>query len=74
MPGRRIPKSDAIRCTDLRRQRAKGRKKPAAKRTRKAVEAYRQEKDEYLRLVYLRHEAIQKLTKDEIEALRELGI
>ena len=37
-------------------------------------EAYRQEKDEYVRLVYLRHEAIQKLTDDEIKALRELGI
>ena len=41
---------------------------------RKTVEAYRQEKAEYDRLVCLRHEAIQRLTKDEIAALRELGV
>ena len=41
---------------------------------RKSVEAYRQEKDEYDRLVRLRREALQRLTKEEIQALRELGL
>ena len=38
------------------------------------VEAYRQEKDEYDRLVRLRKAALARLTKEEIQALRELGL
>ena len=52
----------------------RGTKEACREAYQNTVEAYRHEKDEYLRLVYLRHEAIQKLTNDEIEALRELGI
>ena len=52
----------------------KGTKEACRQAYRKSVEAYRQEKDEYDRLVRLRREALQRLTKDEIEALRELGL
>lgn len=62
-----------IRCTACGGS-DKGTKEACREAYQKSLEAYRQEKDEYLRLVYLRHEAIQKLTDDEIEALRELGI
>ncbi len=39
-----------------------------------ALEAYHQEKADYERLVYYRKQALQRLSKDEIQALRELGI
>ncbi len=62
-----------IRCPECRGS-GQGTKEACRKAYQETVETYRKEKDEYLRLVYLRHEAIQKLTEDEIEALRELGI
>ena len=41
---------------------------------RKALENYRQRKAEYERLVYLRQKALDKPTKEETRALRELGL
>ena len=38
------------------------------------IEAYRQEKARYERYVYNRRQALKKLTKEEIEALKELGV
>ena len=52
----------------------KGTKDACRQAYRESVEAYRQEKDEYDRLVRLRREVLQRLTKDEIQALRELGL
>lgn len=40
----------------------------------KLVEEYRQEKTEYDRLVGLRRQALQRLTKEEVQALRKLGL
>jgi hypothetical protein len=40
----------------------------------KAAEEYRHERAECDRLARLRREALQRPTKDEIEAFRELGI
>ena len=52
----------------------KGTKEACRQAYRKSVEAYRQEKDEYDRLVRLRKAALARLTKEEIQALRELGL
>ena len=52
----------------------KGTKEACRQAYQQIVEAYRQEKVEHDRLVQLRHEALNRLTKDEIAALRELGI
>ena len=62
-----------IRCTACGGS-GKGTREACRQACRKTVEAYRQEKAEYDRLVCLRHEALQRLTKDEIAALRELGV
>jgi hypothetical protein len=46
----------------------------AGKGSKEAVgQVYRHERDEYERLVRLRKEAIQNLTKDETRAIRGLG-
>ena len=52
----------------------KGTKEACRQAYQEVVEAYRQEKAEYDRLARLRREALQRLTKDEITALRELGL
>jgi len=52
----------------------KGTKRVCQQAYRKSVAAYRQEKTEYDRLVCLRRKALQRLTQNEIRALRELGI
>ena len=62
-----------IDCPECRGS-GKGTKEVCRQGYQKSVEAYRQEKAEYDRLVHLRHEALKKLTKDEIRALRELGV
>ena len=49
--------------------------KGACRQAHQAIlEAYRQEKAEYDRLAGLRRQALKKITKDQIAALRELGI
>ncbi len=52
----------------------KGTKEACRQAYREVVEAYRQENAEYNRLARLRREALKKLTKNEIGALRELGL
>jgi len=52
----------------------KGTKEACRQAYRETVDAYCQEKDEYDRLVRLRKAAFARLTKDEITALRELGV
>ena len=52
----------------------KGTKEACRQAYWKSVEAYRQEKDEYDHLVRLRREAIKRLTKEQSDALRELGL
>jgi len=52
----------------------KGTKEACCQAYQKSLETYRQEKAEYDRLVRFRREALQRLTKDEITALRELGV
>ena len=61
-----------IDCPECRGS-SKGTKEACRQAYRKSVEVYRQEKDEYDRLVRLRREAFQRLTWNEIRALRELG-
>ena len=39
-----------------------------------AIEAYKQEKAEYQKLCYYRKEALKRLSKEEVKALRELGV
>ena len=62
-----------IRCTACGGS-GKGTKAACRQAYQKVVEEDRQEKAEYDRLFRLRREAIQRLTKDEIGALRELGL
>ena len=62
-----------IRCTACGGS-GKGTKEACRQTYRKSVEAYRQEKDEYDWLVRLRKAALARLTKEEIQALRELGL
>ena len=62
-----------IRCTACGGS-GKGTKEACRQAYQQVVEAYRQEKAEYDRLVRLRRQALQRLTKDEISALRELGV
>jgi hypothetical protein len=52
----------------------KGTKEACRHAYQKVVEAHRQEKDEYDRLVRYRTDALARLTKDEITAVRELGL
>ena len=52
----------------------RGTKEACRQAYHKTVEAYQAEKQEYDRLARLRRETLQKLTKDEITALRELGL
>lgn len=62
-----------IDCPECRGS-GKGTKEACRQAYQTSLEAYRQEKDKYFRLVRLRREACQTLTKDEIHALRELGL
>jgi hypothetical protein len=62
-----------IRCAACGRS-GKGTKEACRQAYQKVVEAHRQEKDEYDRLVRYRTDALARLTKDEITALRELGL
>jgi DNA modification methylase len=62
-----------LRCVECRGS-GKGTKEACRQAYQEALEAYRQEKDEYDRLARLRREVLRRLTKDEIEALRELGV
>ena len=52
----------------------KGTKGTCRQAYRKSIEAYRQEKAEYDRLVRLHKAAFARLSRDEITALRELGV
>lgn len=52
----------------------KGTKEACRQAYQESLEAYHQEKAEYDRLARLRRKTLQKLTKDEITALRELGL
>ena len=52
----------------------RGTKEACRQAYQKIVEEYRQEKSDFDRLAGLRREALQRLTKEEIQALRELGI
>jgi hypothetical protein len=62
-----------IRCTACGGN-GKGAKEVCRQAYRAVLKACRQEQDEYDRLARLRREALKRLTKDEIRALRELGI
>jgi len=62
-----------LQCVECRGS-GKGTKEACRQAYQEALEAYRQEKDEYDRLTRLRREVLRRLTKDEIEALRELGV
>ena len=62
-----------IRCTTCGGS-GKGAKGACRQAYQAILEAYRQEKAKYDRLARLRREALQRLTKGEIRALRELGI
>ena len=62
-----------IRCPECRGS-GQGTKEACCQAYQKAIQAYRQEKTEYDRLVRSRREALQKLTKDEITAIRGLGL
>ena len=52
----------------------KGTRKACRQTYQKILQAYRQEKADYNRLVRCRKETLKKLTKDEIRSLRELGV
>ena|SRR3990172_4241519 len=62
-----------IRCADCQGS-GKGTKEACRKAYQASIEAYQQEKNECERLVRLRRVALARLTKDEITALRELGV
>ncbi len=62
-----------IRCTSCGKS-GKGTKEACRQAYQAILKAYHQEKDEYDRLVRYRKDAIARLSKDEIIALRELGI
>ena len=62
-----------LRCLDC-QGRGKGTKEACRQAYQTSLEAYRQEKGEYDRLVRFRKATFARLTKDEITALRELGV
>lgn len=62
-----------IRCTACEGS-GKGTKEACRQAYQKVVEEYRQEKADFDQLVRLRKAAIARLTKEEIQALRELGL
>jgi len=69
LPGQYYPvKCEACQGT------GKGTKEACRQAYQASLEAYRQEKDEYDRLARLRREALKRLTKNEIQALREIGV
>jgi len=67
---RHVRRIDCPEC----RSSGKGTKEACRQAYQKVVEAYQQEKAEYDRLTGLRREALQRLTKEEIQVLRELGL
>ena len=62
-----------VRCTAC-GGRGEGTKAAIAQAYHKALERWRSETEEYNHLAQARNTALQRLTKDEIKALRELGI
>jgi len=62
-----------LRCPECQGS-GKGTKEACRQAYQANLEAYRQEKAEYDRLVRLRKAALARLTKDDITALRELGV
>ena len=73
VPGRRQQRPSHRHLLCLRRH-ARGPKEACVKAYKEAIRKFHQEAHEYKALVQRRKEAVIKLTKEELQALKELGL